>query len=459
MGDRDMTDERFEETYAIPGFNLQTLQEAVEKINKRARKLGRPEVQMDDLGTTVQRYYQEKSNTPQIPLEEGCNPEEMFDNFDPRRLTIIEFHEIRVSGEKPHLQGWKFIASIQQLEEATLVRCVPGEECPEDQRNRGRICDHCGTIRNRKDTFVLQHEDGRYVQVGRKCIQDFLGAANEDPHAAALWATMLYDLKDLMAEASDTEGGFGGGGPRLYDLKHLLEVTGAVIKVEGWLSSTKAREQGFGATSTACSVMKYMEPPRGGFKERRDIEWAESVREALTDKVKEQAEAAIWWAAAVGEDNDYLYNIKVVANIGHVDSRGIGLAVSIYPSYQRHMEREVERKERDLKFLNSRHIGSVGEAKETMESLTSTSWKTKTATNLSGSPPATMMRTGNMVTTGWFGAPSRSMTNIVESSRRSSLVAKCLTLRRRRAARRRPRRASLLPGVTARLLRRDSLNF
>ena len=48
-----------------------------------------------------------------------------------------------------------------------ILATVPGQvPLPLKYRTAGPTCDHCGFNRNRKDTYVLRHDDGRYVQVG-----------------------------------------------------------------------------------------------------------------------------------------------------------------------------------------------------------------------------------------------------------------------------------------------------
>ena len=85
----------------------------------------------------------------------------------------ISVVDIAVSGVVPQINGWDFIGKLtHDAGDFVVVMTAPGKEIPSKYRNSTGECDHCGRIRNRKDTFVLL-KDGEYQEVGRTCLKDF----------------------------------------------------------------------------------------------------------------------------------------------------------------------------------------------------------------------------------------------------------------------------------------------
>jgi hypothetical protein len=72
-----------------------------------------------------------------------------------RNVTRIP---LTLHGETPHFAGWHFLAALEHLDGANILRGVSGEEIPAEFRTRGPACDHCKVSRRRNDTYVLRHE-------------------------------------------------------------------------------------------------------------------------------------------------------------------------------------------------------------------------------------------------------------------------------------------------------------
>jgi hypothetical protein len=108
-----------------------------------------------------------------------------------------------LSGGTPKVEGFHFLASIEHTPAGNLVKKVPVLSAqmrglvatgPEDKaaealeaidveryRSVDPVCDHCGLIRSRKDTYlVYNNETGEIKQVGRTCLRDYTGADNPE---------------------------------------------------------------------------------------------------------------------------------------------------------------------------------------------------------------------------------------------------------------------------------------
>ena len=264
---------------------------------------------------------------------------------------------LTIVGESPSLNGWRFAATLQYLDGQNIVhRVAGGDAVPQAYWTRGPVCDHCGLGRKRSDTFVLYSEDeGRYMQVGSTCLDDFLGSdkAGKVAAGASLFA-------DACACAQDSDGfeGMGQGRQGTQGLAEYLSKVATAVRVWGWRSAKQASEQ-------------------GGFSTREMIDRASArdakVEERLppsTETDEARALLASEWAAGLTDrqigDSDYLHNVRTIARSALVDRRTMGIAASIIPAYDREVERERVRLERTRQggAAASEWFGTIGKREE-----------------------------------------------------------------------------------------------
>jgi len=309
-----------DETYRIPERNLSKVKSKIEKLNRKATRLETPEIEL-----LVGSFEDEEI------LEEG-KPTGRF----------IRYYEVTVTGETPMLAGWKFVAVLEQTEGGNIVRTVPGEQLPKEYRMVDQHCDHCNLIRQRKDTYVVEHIDTcETKQVGSACLKDFTGG--NDPHRAAAMAEFLMSVDEFMqlAEDDDFFGG-GGSGEYLVSLENYLGYVSMMIRRYGWLSRGKARDEGKAGEATADLADSMMNKK---YKKSDDFP---------TDDDKAKATAAIEWGreflnAKAGDDpvngdiSDYEWNLLMVINQDIIGYRSFGLAASLLPFHYRELHKIVEK--------------------------------------------------------------------------------------------------------------------
>ena len=304
--------------FRIPDQNLATLHAKVKKINRRAVKLNVAPVQ-------VMTLYPIR-----IIKDEG----------------IKLFHVVEILGEAPKVKGYNFIATMDHMHSEVVIRNVPGYELPEFFNSAPAHCDHCDTIRRRKNTYVVQHEEtGEYKQVGSNCLADFLGG--HDPKRVAKYLEMLNAL-----EAWGLDG--GGGGEIKYhadSLEMFLPYVAACIRSLGWVSKAKAREANDPRVSPTV-VHAWIQIGLRKDKERWKRDWID-----LLDEDRDLAAAAIRWAEGLDQDeNDYLRTIRIIAKDKYFGQREDGFAGSIIAAYKNHLRREKE-KEEENKTITNEHFG------------------------------------------------------------------------------------------------------
>lgn len=325
-------------TFTIPAENLANLVARIEKISRRAVKLGAGAVGI------------EVGAAEKVPVK---NNVDIVTGY----RTV---HTVTVTGETPKLAGWTFAATLQHLDGTNIVRTVPGVNVDlTAYREVGPACEHCKADRRRNDTYVVVHEDGRTAQLGRNCISDFLGGVS--PDAVAARAQYLIEISD----ACDYESGFFGGRLELVaKLDAFLAFVACAIREDGWLSRTKARELDGLRMATADAAWSHgafpsKDLPKSALLEpnAQDIE--------LATRALEHARETLG-AAHPMTLGDYEHNLRAVIMGENVSQRLAGIAASVVPWYTRKVGEERERAARKA----SEHVGALGERATWKVSLT-----------------------------------------------------------------------------------------
>lgn len=333
--------------FNIPEHNLPKLTERIEKLNRRASKLGCPQI----LYFVGDSYF----------LHLDRNGDETQDQT--KAVRSIRMFKVAVVGESPKLNGWIFVAKLQHEDGANILRIAPTFEgqLPQGYRTSASICDHCQTDRNRKDTYVVMNEAGEFKQVGRNCLRDFLGHVSAQ--AAAEWAEVLFDLSDIC-------NGFGGLGGSLFyvPLETLLAQVAHICKTSGYVTRKQAQEE-WGRTATPHMLFNLN-------TNSRVADELKSLNDSITDAERELAAAAREWAQGISPEgaSDFEWNLRTMAGKDAVSYREVGIAAYVVPAYLRHLETEADRLAREARAEAARlareargvpeFIGTVGQRQE-----------------------------------------------------------------------------------------------
>lgn len=302
--------------YLIPERNLTYLTFRIEKLNKRARKLGVAEI------------------TILVDHESPTITEERSEVTGEITKMIIWF-PVSITGQTPKFEDWTFLAALSPTPEGTLAAIVPGQTLPKKYYDTTLDCDHCGHNRRRNRVYVVQHDDGTTKQVGSTCIADFLGGQN--PHNIATWSELYREFIGGMGDLEDANRMPRGRGFDEYGLASFLTMVAFVVRNVGWVSRSRAYEEGGRAT------VDLVENLIGS-----DENWKLFVakHDKPTDADRTRADEAIEWAHEIPADdaNDYLRNLGIISRLGSVAPRFVGYAGSIIIAHDKALERVRERK-------------------------------------------------------------------------------------------------------------------
>lgn len=338
----ESTERATEGLYRIPADNLPALNKRLEKLTKRAAKLGVEPISLRVVETEDQPVWSviRKRGTYKAGEAAIFEDEETAGKFSrlnsqgPVTKSFRRWLHIEVFGVTPQVAGWKFVATIQHAGEAgNILRTVPNETVPMVYRNAPSTnCEHCNKSRNRRDTYIVKNvTDETFKQVGSNCLTDFLGGA--DPHAIAAWAELLGAFDESMRGAGEWDGSIHKS---YADRDSFLVHVAANIRANGWVSKKIAWEQrGSGKIATAVSAAE-------DYYEKNPVEAAAAGKFVPVEDVDlERAAKAMQWA----ETNllevdpttlgDYLFNLRVACASEVVEPRSFGILASLIVAAER----------------------------------------------------------------------------------------------------------------------------
>lgn len=336
-------------SYIVPCDRLDHVRSHLDKIIRRAAKKG--------LSTLTYKIGTEPHFVPQvIPFHDPFDP-------DCQSKTVqLECREVTLSAPVLKLAGWFFVGRIEHLKTddgdvVNIVYNAPGTEVPSKYRERSQTCDHCQHKRYRRDTFIVQHENGETKQVGSTCLSDFLGV---DASRFMAWASLIqsFTIKD-----SD-EDWFEASGPRqsrVFGLRWILRVAAATYLDRGYVSRAKS-DAGFGM-ATADLIRSYITATKQKVRDAlipQPEDNPPGARQHWIDKGTKLTDDTEQWVKDLCERDydelgDYLSNLAVLGRVGYCPWKAIGILGSAVMAYCREQERNVKNAEN----LKSEHQGEV----------------------------------------------------------------------------------------------------
>jgi hypothetical protein len=244
--------------YTIPAQNLGRLEESLEKLNKKAKKLKTPAITLKIL----ERREVKRQDWTGL-------------------LTWLEvYYLVEVEGVEPVKEGgWEFLATIQHLESGNIVRKVPGTDEIDTKayRHTPPHCDHCKQTRDRKDTYLVKSGEGEIKQLGKTCIKDFLG--HGDPEAIARELELYTHLELALSDAEDLDEG-GRYRETHYELKQYLSFVAEAVKLYGWVSRANSTPWKIATATVVEMNLAALRSPDSRISEKAFRPGDESIQEA-----------------------------------------------------------------------------------------------------------------------------------------------------------------------------------
>lgn len=322
-------------TFRIHESNIDRLHKKMTRISNKCAKYG-CDFHYEEIGEEFVEY-ENADHTKEI-----------------RRFIIVE------AEGTAKVNGWQFAATIDHTDNGNIVRkMLDTVEIPERYYYCEPTCEHCNSKRHRKDTYIVYNADTEeFKQVGSSCLCDFTGGF--DAEVAAAYIAMFDEL--IQCEAP----GQGWGGCFYYELEELLKYAYYSVKYLGYNSSNCPRWVK-STRETSCNDYLYDNHRSRLFK--ADIEDVEKFRDKFnpnynSDEAKTYIAEMLEYFRTNEESSDYMHNLKVLAHTKYIKSKETGYAVSMVATYNRHIDKVIEKIQRAAQRESekvSEYVGKVGD--------------------------------------------------------------------------------------------------
>lgn len=331
--------------WRVPAYRVEAIQAIVAEINKKAAKRGTGGAQVS-FGAPY---------TTKVEIATASGDVIKADRVVRRMQAFVE---------TPKIAGWHFRAVLDHTlwtaEAPANVISTRDREfaLPDGYRTAAPTCDHCGKVRRRGKTVVVQHDSGAIKQIGLTCMEAYLGS---DP-LGGLAALASFDELGRACDGEEDEGFAFSKSPRQWPLGEYLAAVATCIRVDGWMSRKLAEDKM--TTATADNARDLLTAWRKGpeTKIERDALARYGGGPSLADCA--EATAAWEWCKAIEASSDYDHNLRTIAHAGFVAIKWIGLAASMVAAYQRDLNRRAAEAAKAARGDGGVHLGKIGERLE-----------------------------------------------------------------------------------------------
>lgn len=252
------------------------------------------------------------------------------------------------------VNNWEFVASVEHTEKGNVFTGILGIEVPDRYYTSKPVCEHCNTSRYRKYTYIVRNkETGEFKQVGKSCLKDFTNGMSAEA------VTRYISLFDSLIAGEAPEP--GASVEHYLAKEEYLRYTAETIRHFGYVKTNDEDRQ-----STASLAMDFYEAGRGRAVSKNHLKY---LREQM-DKVNFNIESpetvklvkdALEWISNQREYSNYIHNLKTVCALDYVTYKNFGLLASLFPAYDRDMERAAKRRAMSPDESHSVHVGNTGD--------------------------------------------------------------------------------------------------
>lgn len=265
---------------------------------------------------------------------------DVYKDFTIDGVTVtLKCKEVEAEGYA-RINGWEFVGIIEHTEAGNVIRNTTSYEVPDMYYTAPCRCDHCNTLRLRKDTYLVRDTDtGEFKQVGKNCLKDFTGGL--DAELITYICTFISECEtysEPLCSLSSCN--------RYEAVEDILRVACEIIKLHGYVKtvneecepSTKDRVIGYLTNHVVSEKDKYIE--------------------CESDYAKDLTSSVLEYFRNSSDSSEYMINVRTLLSNEYASWRDIGYIVSAVPSYLRYKKQEDERKQN---LGSSEYYGTVGD--------------------------------------------------------------------------------------------------
>jgi hypothetical protein len=232
-------------------------------------------------------------------------------------------------GDKQSSKGWRWLGKLTKAtvegEPRNLIY-LHDINTGIDWNTAPMECEHCKTNRNRKETVILKHETGTIMQVGTKCVEEFLG-----DKTFARWcelAAKFVENIDKLVVKKEKKPKRPDPRKDYYPVENILAVSSMCMR--NHIRQEPGYNFGFSYSSYSWIIKRMM-----AYK----LKYSSISLDEVNDNDKLLAKTLLAWVAGITPATDYEKNIQTLAKAGAVGYDHIGMVSSILTAYLKHLKK------------------------------------------------------------------------------------------------------------------------
>ena len=319
--------------FDIPECNFHTLQDKLAKIERKAKKYN-CEFNFNVVNTEIREKKIRNANGTESTYN-------------------IKYYIVDVSGTAK-INNWQFLATITHYETGNVICGYQTNiAIPERYKKCKPYCEHCQSIRNRKDTYLVYNTETQEIkQVGKTCLKDFTNGLSAE-HVANFESFFkeIEDARDDYSFLHEYQDNY-------FKKMEMLKLIYECVRIFGYHKTDSQY-------STKSRVLNYYHALRHEYMTKENdflLDEMEKVNfNADRNENQVEIENALKWISEVESNSQYLDNLKVICSLDYFEKHHIGILCSLFTAYFKAIEKENERKKASEKVKDSDFIGKVNE--------------------------------------------------------------------------------------------------
>lgn len=240
-------------------------------------------------------------------------------------------YEVEVEG-KYQIEGFEFAATLEHTENGNIIRNVIDVEIPERYRHCKPICEHCQTLRNRKDTYLIRElATGEFKQVGKSCLKDYTKGLDAElcANIASVMKAFNEYAFDEDATYAEFEMSMNANNRKFLDATYFKNLAYEEVKENGYVSKV--------TVATICSSK------------------LDTKANDFSEKI---AEIDKWVDEVDTSSSNYLANATLAWKLPYIDYKHFALIASLISYYFKDLQRKAKE---ELASASTNFVGEIGD--------------------------------------------------------------------------------------------------
>ena len=256
------------------------------------------------------------------------------------------------------INGWQFVGTIEFSELGNIIRVVDSSfegKIPLKYLHTPKICEHCGKIRNRKDTYLIYNvNSGEFKQVGSTCLLDYTKGLDANECASIM---SCLDKVSILCDFDCSEELFFGNGFDStsfgFDRAEVLPLVYAYVSRYGYERMDNG--QGTAQDVRICVLQEW------NYLGEEMANHYESRYNSLVMPSGDEMNAINEFAKAHLEDDfGYMRNASIAWLKHSIEYRDFGLVASFVSTYLKELNKNRLQALKNAQGANE-YVGNVGD--------------------------------------------------------------------------------------------------